>query len=277
MQITSDKKIVRHVIEFKSNDLKTVIYSVDPNNTNPIQLNNPILIVGFPSSGLIGTICINYIVDKLKMKQISCVDSEYIMPGVIYFKGVLKHSFRIYANDSGTLCALICESPIFLKGIHSITDAVIQWCVQKNISEVMTLGGIETSQNYSKRETIILSSSTTDNFILDSNANGIADFLEPSSFIGGIYGGIISACLSQNLHCTALFATTNTISLPDPEGAALLIESMAKITNKPVLKIDTEDLCKESENLKKSLQDFVRSLKDQMPKELKESETSMYS
>lgn len=276
MQNSSDRKIIRHIIDFKSKDSKTIIYSVDPTNKNQIKLNNPILIVGFPSSGLLGTICINYIVDKLKMKQISCVDSEFIVPGVIYFRGTLKHSFRIYSNDSGTLCALICESPIFLRGIHSISDTIVQWCVQRNIAEVIVLGGFETSQYSAKRETIVLSSSKAENFILDSNENGVVDFLEPSSFVGGIYGGIISSCLSQDLQCTALFTTT-TIGLPDPEGAALLIETMAKITNKQVLTIDTKELRKESENLRKSLQEFVKSLKEQMPKEIKESESSMYS
>ncbi|NOJ29750.1 MAG: hypothetical protein DA328_06230 [Nitrososphaeraceae archaeon] len=275
MQNLSEKMVDKHIVDFRSKDSKTIIYSVDPIK-NQIKLNNPVLIVGFPSSGLLGTICINYIVDKLKMKQISCVDSEYIVPGVIYFRGLLKHSFRIYANDDGTLCALICESPIFLKGIHSITDSVIQWCNEKKIADVVVLGGIETIHNPTKRETIILSSSKGNGFNLDSNENGVADFLEPSSFIGGIYGGIISSCLSHNIPCTALFTTT-TISIPDPEGAALLIEAMAKTSNKEVLKINTDDLRKESENLRKILQDFVKSLKEQLPKELKESEASIYT
>src|SRR6478672_2716976 len=55
---------------------------------NNLQKNKSILIAGFPGPGLVGSISTSYIIDKLNMHQIACVESEYISPGVIYLDGI---------------------------------------------------------------------------------------------------------------------------------------------------------------------------------------------
>ncbi len=65
------------------------------------KLRSPILIAGFPGAGLIGSISTSYMINKLNMSQIACVDSEFIVPGVIYAQGKLRHPFRLYSNQEG--------------------------------------------------------------------------------------------------------------------------------------------------------------------------------
>ena len=60
------------------------------------KLNSPILIAGFP--GLVGSISTSYIIDRLHMNQIACVESEFIVPGVIYAEGSLKQLLENLAN-----------------------------------------------------------------------------------------------------------------------------------------------------------------------------------
>jgi hypothetical protein len=38
------------------------------------KLNSPTLIAGFPGAGLVGSISTSYIIDKLHMNQISCIE-----------------------------------------------------------------------------------------------------------------------------------------------------------------------------------------------------------
>ena len=66
----------------------------------------------------------NYIVEQLHMRQISYVESEFIMPAVIYIGGNLRHPFRIYANDFGNVCVLVCEIPIMSVGVYSVLNTV---------------------------------------------------------------------------------------------------------------------------------------------------------
>jgi len=60
---------------------------------------------------MIGSISANYIVEQMHMRQISYVESEFIMPVVIYIGGKLRHPFRIYANDVGNVAFLYARYP----------------------------------------------------------------------------------------------------------------------------------------------------------------------
>src|SRR6476469_6075625 len=48
------------------------------NNKTKLKNNNPILIAGFPGPGFVGSIATSYIIDKLNMQQITCVESQFI-------------------------------------------------------------------------------------------------------------------------------------------------------------------------------------------------------
>ena len=95
------------------------------------KLNYPILIAGFSGPGVVGSISANYIIEQLHMHQISYVESEFIMPAVIYIGGNLRHPFRIYANDVGNVCVLVCEIPIMSVGVYSVLNTVVKWA--KNV------------------------------------------------------------------------------------------------------------------------------------------------
>ena len=75
------------------------------------KLNSPIIIAGFPGAGLVGSISTSYIINKLHMNQIACVESEFIVPGVIYTEGKLRHPFRLYSNKEGIFACLCVKHP----------------------------------------------------------------------------------------------------------------------------------------------------------------------
>ncbi|MER3407876.1 MAG: hypothetical protein C4292_03655 [Nitrososphaera sp.] len=77
---------------------------------------SPALIVGFPGPGLVGSICANYIIDTLHMHQVASVDSEFVAPTVVYIGGRLRHPFRIYSHEDGSLYVLVCEAPSCRRG-----------------------------------------------------------------------------------------------------------------------------------------------------------------
>lgn len=64
------------------------------------------------------------------MHQISYVDSEFILPAVIYIGGN-RHPLHIYANNNGNVCVMVCEVPIFNLGAYSVLNTVVIWA--KNI------------------------------------------------------------------------------------------------------------------------------------------------
>jgi uncharacterized protein len=245
------------------------------------KLNSPILIAGFPGAGLVGSISTSYIINKLHMNQIACVESEFIVPGVIYTEGKLRHPFRLYSNKEGDICVLVCEAPIMVEGMYSVLDTFVKWALNNKVNEVMVLDGIAVEGlPDSKRMPIILSSDGREadaaNLIHDGNSNSDVTNKEeeekkddnshsiyPSTaFIGGIAGGILSSCLSNGIASKALLISAAR-RIPDPEGAAIIIESLSKITNNESLKIDTQQLREQGASLKMRMEKIMQSFVEQ--------------
>jgi uncharacterized protein len=248
------------------------------------KLNSPILIAGFPGAGLVGSISTSYIINKLHMNQIACVESEFIVPGVIYTEGKLRHPFRLYSNKEGDICVLVCEAPIMVEGMYSVLDTFVKWALNNKVNEVMVLDGIAVEGlPDSKRMPIILSSDGREadaaNLIDDDDNNNNSDVtnkeeeeekkddkshsIYPSTaFIGGIAGGILSSCLSNGIASKALLISAAR-RIPDPEGAAIIIESLSKITNNESLKIDTQQLREQGASLKMRMEKIMQSFVEQ--------------
>jgi uncharacterized protein len=257
---------------------------------NNLQKNKSILIAGFPGPGLVGSISTSYIIDKLDMHQIACVESEYISPGVIYVDGKLRHPFRLYANKEGNVCVLVCEAPIIINGIHSVLNTVMDWAIKNAIQEVLVLDGISV-QGIPRpdRQPIILGSTEMEENISNSiknnnnkneekdvslynnhldvtsnlNRNAIGDSSKKySTFIGGIAGGLLSACLSYQIPCAAILVPSSS-GIPDPEGASILIESYNSIIKDENLKINPDQLKEQGQILKKQLEQIIKTEQEQ--------------
>ena len=72
-------------------------------------LKSPIVFAGFVGAGLVGPLSVGYMIDKLKMKEIAYLRSRHLPPSTVFMQGRLRHPFRLYSNDDGTICAIICE------------------------------------------------------------------------------------------------------------------------------------------------------------------------
>jgi uncharacterized protein len=181
-----------------------------------------------------------------------------------------------------------------MDGIHFVLDAVMDWAMKNSIEEVMVLDGIPVQGiPDSDRKTVILASENmekttnkeikvTDDevkkekggeteFASNEGANPQSNFnrsaIEDSTkkyttFIGGIAGGLLSACLSNQIPCAAILIPSSS-GIPDPEGASLLIESFNNFINDNNLKIETSQLREQGQKLKKQLEQIIKAEQEQ--------------
>lgn len=49
----------------------------------PVDIKAPSILIGLPDVGLVGTIAVSYLIDKLKMKEIGYIDSSRFPPLII--------------------------------------------------------------------------------------------------------------------------------------------------------------------------------------------------
>jgi uncharacterized protein len=272
------------------------ISEIRVSSVNKKNLDKLTLIAGFPGPGLVGSISTNYIIDNLKMRQIACIESESISPGVIYVGGKLRHPFRLYANEKGNICIAVCEAPIMINGIRLVMDILMKWSLENDVREVIVLDGIpirgipkegrqpiilhddghlhqevekirdynnEDEQNNNINDEKLSSvRKDNNNGKIDEKAIENSTNYNYSAYIGGVTGGLLSSCLSYGISCTAILIPSPQ-GLPDPEGAALLIDSFNKITKIENFKIDSGELKAQGINIRQQLEKIMQSVEDQ--------------
>jgi uncharacterized protein len=130
--------------------------------------------------------------------------------------------------------------------IHRVLDAVMKWALESSVTSVLVLEGIPMQGiPDSKRHPFILSNSEENHTLIDaldefdmnvkqsekesqadvnknaSEHNDNYENLGPTD-IGGVSGGLLSSCISNNIPCIAVLVPSLS-GIPDPEGAAILL------------------------------------------------------
>ena len=214
---------------------------------NKVNLKNPIIFAGFVGAGLVGSIAIECMIKKLKMKEIAYMRSKYLPPSTVFMNGRLRHPFRFYANEEGTVCAIICEITLQMKGLYTIAGAILDWAKEKGSNEIIILDGVASAVH--DKKAYCAAEEDLCRVMADKNISVV-----PHGFITGISGGILNECLIREIQGIALLVKANAI-IPDPEAAATIIEAVNRLYE---MKIDTSDLKKEKERITAELEELSK-------------------
>jgi len=164
-----------------------------------------------------------------------------------------------------------------IQGMYSVLDTVMDWALRNKVKEVMVLDGIAVEGlPDSKRMPIILSSSGGEadeaSLIHDNSidvtkkeekmADNSSTLYPATAFVGGTSGGILSSCLSNGISSKAILIYAAR-GIPDPDGAATLIESLSRITDNESLKIDMHELREQGASLKMRMEKIIQSYVEQ--------------
>jgi len=239
----------------QSNIPEAEIYETGKNN-----LNNPTIFVGFVGAGLVGTIAIDHMINELNMKEVGFMRSKHLPPSTVFMQGRLRHPFRIYSNDNGSVCAIICEIIISKDGIYNIAMAILEWAEKKGSNEIIVLDGVADSKH--DGEAFFAAEVDLCRVMEENDIKMI-----PQGFITGISGGILNECLIRKIRGVTLLAKADE-STPDPVAAATIIEAVNRLYETD---IDTTNLKKQ----KKQLGLELRELSDKYS-EHKKIDSNMY-
>lgn len=231
-------------------------------SSSHIILNNAIMIAGFPSPGMIGSIVAEQLIEQIGMHQIAYVHSKYVLPGVLWAGGKLRHPFRIYGNEDGSICLLTCDVPITSTGIGTISANIIRWCCENSVNKVVVVSGIFPGnivpfpQDFAKRTSFLVENDGKLRNDIE-HSGGIVNGSETPNFafIGGVPGQLLANCVIQFIHCMAVLVPTLSPS-PDPEGAALAIETLNKLISIP--KLSSFQLRRDAEMIKAQLSELAK-------------------
>ena len=202
------------------------------------KLNKPIIFAGFVGAGLVGPLSVGHIIEKLKMKEIGFMRSKYLPPSTVFIRGRLRHPFRFYANDEGTICAIICEITLRMEGLYTIVAEILDWAERKGSNEIVILDGVASEEHDDKA--YCAAEEDLCRVMGDKNISMI-----PQGFITGIPGGILNECILREIQGVTLLVKANK-KHADPVAAATLVDAINQVYE---MNISTDELRNEKEKI----------------------------
>ena len=106
------------------------------------------VIIGFPGSGLVGSISVSYLIDALEFEEIGHITSKFFPPMALMSDGVISVPVRIYAKDQ--FVAILADIPIQSAICYEISKTLVHWFVQISVKEIIVIAGIVTNDSESR-------------------------------------------------------------------------------------------------------------------------------
>lgn len=210
--------------------------------TQKAELKNPIVFAGFVGAGLVGPLAVGQMIKELEMREIGCMRSRYLPPSTVFLKGRLRHPFRFYANDAGTVCAVICEVTLRMEGLYTVVSEILDWAESNGSGEIVILDGVASDEHDDRA--YCAAEEDMCRVMADSDISMI-----PQGFITGVPGGILNECLVRDIRGITLLAKADR-DKADPVAAVTLVEAVNKLYETG---IDVSGLRKEAE---KKIEEF---------------------
>jgi len=201
-------------------------------------LKSPIIFAGFVGAGLVGPLSVGYVIDKLKMEEIGYLRSRHLPPSTVFMQGRLRHPFRFYANNDGTICAIICEITLKMEGLYDIISTILDWAEKKGSHEIVILDGVASATHDDKA--FCAAEEDLCRVMEDSDIKMI-----PQGFITGVAGGLLNECLVRKIRGVTLLVKASD-KKPDPLAAATLVEAVNRAYH---MSIDTAELRKKKKRI----------------------------
>lgn len=214
----------------------------------------PIIIEGFPSLGLVGSIAAEFLVDHLKAEQIGCLYSKKLPPIVAIHKGTVLDQFGIFYDSKNNI--IIIRPLALTTGMEwELADSIINLVSMLKARELISLEGIGTGEGLKEPQAFFFTADKAKAKKLQGI--GLAEIRE------GLVFGVSASLLSKLPASTFIFTETHS-ELPDSRSAAKMIEVLDKYLG---LKVDYKPLLEKAEIFEKKLKNILTAAQKSSEKE----------
>jgi len=225
-----------------------------------IDLSSSMLIVAFPTVGLISSIAGHYIIDSLKLDEIGTIVSSQFMPATVIHKANPSPPVRIYAGEKKCGPDGNCEQLVVIISefmppwpiIKPLVDEILVWSEEKGCKNIVALEGTHAVGEKDKKKLRIYGVGSNPEMKNLLKKYDISETQE--GMITGVTGVLLyeGVLMSRNVLC--LLAEAHS-SYPDSRAAGSLLEKLDIML--PEIKIDPEPLYKEAEEIEKNIRKFM--------------------
>ncbi len=240
--------------------------------SDEIKIKSPIIFIGIPDVGLVGSIAVSYMVERLDMKEIGYIDSEMLPPIVLVKDGVVKNPIRLYANANAnanandSILAVVSDIPLLPPLITEFLNGFIPFIKSLNPRLVVNITGmaVQNRLQIDKPQVLYI---LTDVDSLKPNAIEFKD-----GIIAGVYASIVRSCMNSRIPTLTLLAQSH-LNFPDPAAS---IEALEVVNSTLALNIDLSELRQEAELIRIKSRELMKQTESMLAKAAMKGSPTFY-
>ena len=233
------------------------------------NLKGAVLIDGFPSVGLVGTIVANFLINTLKLEQIGVIDSPRFPAISIIKDGEPHNPMRLYSgeqvcNDGTCNQVVVCVSEFTPPAeiTKDLVNALMDWASKNGCTRIISAEGFNSGPKEEGKDNKIYGITSTEGsrpWIEDAK-------VKPFTYgtVGGITGALLNEGKIRNMNVIGLLAEVNE-DIPNARAAATVIKAIDELLL--AIDLDPEPLLKEAQELEQE----VQAVREQAPSEVSSS------
>jgi uncharacterized protein len=241
------------------------------------DLSNSLLVVAFPTVGLISSIAGHFIIDSLNLTEIGAIVSKEFMPATVIHKSTPSPPVRIYAGKKRCgpdgsceqLTVIISEFMPPYNIIKPLADKILAWAEVKGIKNVVALEGTHSVGSKSKKLKVYGVGSNND---MKKLLKGYKIEETKEGMITGVTGVLLYEGVLKKRDVLCLLSEAHS-AYPDSRAAGNLLKKLDVML--PEIKIDPDPLYKEAEKIEEQIRKFMEQSKPTAP-QLPPLPTQMY-
>lgn len=217
------------------------------------EVEEPIILIGLPGSGLVGLISALHLIDSLEMEYVGHIESAQFPPIILIHDNELALPLRIYQKDNFLVIISEISIPTDPEMTDDIAAIITDWAKKLDPKYIIVMRGnpIPNRMNIEDPSCYGLGVSRRLNDLIESNECEIMEH--------GIMTGVDALILwkSSKLNLPAITLATDAFpNLPDPGAAAVLVD---KLNNLLGLDIDPAKLIENAEDLRIKMRDMMKN------------------
>ena len=243
------------------------------------DVSNAMVIVSFPTVGLVSTIVANFLVTNMKLERIGAFESEDFYPAAIIQDGQPSPPVRIYAGDHvcgkdqdcDQLVVITSELPIRPSAFTALADKVLEWCKGHKCKLIVTIEGINSQEPLDGKDIEVFHVGS--NKVADKYLKALSSKPLQNGMVSGLSGILLYKANMIDYPVVSLLAEAHS-EFPDSRSSAEVLKMLDKLV--PQIKMDLQPLLKQAKLIEEQVKKSMSQIKPRMPTEMPEAQPGMY-
>lgn len=212
------------------------------------KMKRPLIVIGFPGTGLVGSVAASQIVESLKMGFGGHLSSPDFAPLAAIHDYLPMPAARIHFSPKHNLIVILSEMTIPVGSSRDVADKIFELAKEVKASGIISLGGISLKDEKGQVYTVSSDREMIKTIISKKIARPIKE-----GATTGVTGILLTKGMLERFSVTTILAESSEEYL-DPNAASAVLKTLNRIAE---LDIGTGSLDKEAAELSKSIKETM--------------------